>query len=213
MPTIPLASPQAQHLIQRDWRLAHLMGRVGDLTYERDDSAFAHLCHSVIEQMLSMKAGDTIRARLEVACGGVITPESVRAMDLDQVRGCGMARRKAETLMALANTWTEESLASLEGESDDEVRRLLCQTRGVGRWTADMYLLFYLERPDVLPLEDGAVRQSFLWLYGVPLASPEAQSLVCDLWHPQASLAVRYLYRALNQGLVAAGPAREVLGW
>lgn len=213
MPTIPLASPEAQYLAQRDWRLACLMRRVGDLRYERYSSAFAQLSHSVIEQMLSMKAGDTIRGRLEEACGGAITPEAVRALSLDQVRSCGMARRKAETLLALAHTWTDESLDALADEPDDEVRRLLCQTRGVGRWTADMFLLFHLGRPDVLPLEDGAVRQSFLWLYGVPITTPEAQALVCDLWHPQASLAVRYLYRALNQGLVAAGSSCQVLGW
>ena len=98
------------------------------------------------------------------------------------------------------------------GATDDEVRAALYRTKGIGRWTADMFLIFHLGRPDVLPLEDGAVRQAFLWLYGVPITDPAAQALVCDLWHPNASIPVRYLYRALNQGLVAAGPAAEVLG-
>ena len=123
-----------------------------------------------------------------------------------------MARRKAETILSLAGAWTEDSLQALAQLSDDEVRAALYRTKGIGRWTADMFLIFHLGRPDVLPLEDGAVRQAFLWLYGVPITDPAAQALVCDLWHPNASIPVRYLYRALNQGLVAAGPAAEVLG-
>ncbi len=212
MGCIELASPEVRRLAERDWRLAQLMARIGDLRYGESDSAFAQLTHSVIEQMLSMKAGNTINARLTDLCDGRVTPEGVRALSLDQIRSCGMARRKAETILSLAGAWTEDSLQALAQLSDDEVRAALYRTKGIGRWTADMFLIFHLGRPDVLPLEDGAVRQAFLWLYGVPITDPAAQALVCDLWHPNASIPVRYLYRALNQGLVAAGPAAEVLG-
>lgn len=213
MGCINLDCEAACQLRARDWRLAQLMARIGNLGYRDPDSAFCNLAHSVIEQMLSMKAGNTINARLTDLCGGRVTPEAVGALSLDQVRSCGMARRKAETLLSLADVWTEDSLQALAQLPDDDVRAALCQTRGIGRWTADMFLIFYLDRPDVLPLEDGAVRQAFAWLYGVPITDPTAQTLICDLWHPYASVAVRYLYRALNQGLVAAGPSREVLGW
>ena len=77
---------------------------------------------------------------------------------------------------------------------------------------ADMYLIFFLDRPDVLPVEDGAVRQVFSWLYAAPLTDAAVREVVCSLWHPYASVAVRYMYRALNTGIVARGEASEVLG-
>lgn len=73
---------------------------------------------------------------------------------------------------------------------------------GVGVWTCDMFLLFYLGFPDILPVEDGALRQAFRWLYGAEITDSGVQEVVCSLWHPYSSTAVHYLYRALNQGLV-----------
>lgn len=96
----------------------------------------------------------------------------------------------------------EQRLQALAALSDDEVRAALTAVRGIGRWTADMFLIFYLERPDVLPVEDGAVRQVFRWLYGAPLTDDNVREVVCSLWKPYLSTAVRYMYRALNMGLV-----------
>ena len=84
------------------------------------------------------------------------------------------------------------------------------QHKGIGRWTANMYLLFYLRREDVLPIEDVAFQQGFAWLYGVSPKDETAQRLVCDLWHPYASMAARYLYHALDDGLVRNLDARAL---
>ena len=77
-----------------------------------------------------------------------------------------------------------------------------------------MFLLFFLDRPDILPVEDVAFQQAFRWLYdGAPVTNPDVERAVCGLWHPFASLPVRYLYRALDLGLTRRGPSREVLGY
>lgn len=213
MPILDSSSLEVQHLSERDWRLRHLMEALGPLSYSSEGTAYAHLAFSVIEQMLSMKAGrHTIEARLKDACGGEISPEAVQALGIEGMRSCGIAQRKAQTLLDLAKDMPEVRLQSLKDMEDDEVRAALTSVRGVGRWTADMYLIFYLLRPDVLPLEDGAVCQSFRWLYGVPLADDNVQKAICSLWHPYASAAVRYLYRALNEGLLAKGTAEDILG-
>ena len=211
MPTLDSNSPQVAHLMQRDWRLSRLIQAVGPLTYGVEGSAYEHLAHSVIEQMLSMKAGRTIQARLADACGGRITQDAILSLSMDDIRACGMAQRKAQTLVELARSMPEERLAQLQDLPDDEVRAALTQVRGVGKWTADMYLIFYLCRPDVLPVEDGAIRQVFQWLYGAPITDANVRQVVCSLWKPFSSTAVRYMYRALNRGIVAQGHATAVL--
>ncbi len=217
MATITPESPEAAFLAERDFRLGRLIAHIGTYAYEvperSADVAFERLAHSVIEQMLSMKVGRTIEGRLAELCGGQVSRDAVQQLSVDEIRGCGISWRKAKTLQGLTETFTDEMLEGLWDLSDDEVRKALTSAKGVGRWTADMFLIFTLDRPDVLPLEDGAIRQVFSWLYGVPLADATAQQLVCSLWHPHASLAVRYMYRALNQGVLAEGAADEVLNF
>lgn len=211
MPTLTTNTPAVAYLMERDWRLRHLIEAVGDLSYKVSGSAYEHVAHSVIEQRLSMKVGRTIEGRLRELCGGEITGEAVLSLSPEEMRSCGVAARKAATLQELARTMPEQRLQGLAVLSDDEVRSALTTARGIGRWTADMFLIFYLERPDVLPVEDGAVRQVFRWLYGAPLIDDNVREVVCSLWKPYSSTAVRYMYRALNVGIVDARQAADAL--
>lgn len=211
MLTLTTNTPEVAYLMERDWRLRHLIEAVGDLSYEVSGSAFEHVAHSVIEQMLSMKVGRTIEGRLRGLCGGEITGEAVLSLSLEEIRSCGVAARKAATLQELARTMPKQRLQALAVLSDDEVRAALTAVRGIGRWTADMFLIFYLERPDVLPVEDGAVRQVFRWLYGAPLTDDNVREVVCSLWKPYSSIAVRYMYRTLDMGIVDSRQATDVL--
>jgi DNA-3-methyladenine glycosylase II len=129
MPMLTTNTPEVAYLMERDWRLRHLIEAVGDLSYEVSGFAYEHVAHSVIEQMLSMRAGRTIEGRLRGLCGGAITGEAVLSLSPEEIRSCGVAA--------------------------------LTAVRGIGRWTVDMFLIFYLNRPDVLPVEGGAVRQVF----------------------------------------------------
>lgn len=210
MPALTTQTPEVAYLMERDWRLRHLIEAVGNLSYEASGSAFEHVAHSVIEQMLSMKVGRTIEGRLRGLCGGKITGEAVLSLSLEEIRSCGVAARKAATLQELARTMPEQRLRALAGLSDDEVRAALTAVRGIGRWTDDMFLIFYLERPDILPVEDGAVRQVFRWLYGAPLTDDNVREVVCSLWKPYSSTAVRYMHRALNSGFVVGESAPTV---
>lgn len=212
MPTLTTNTPEVAYLMERDWRLRHLIEAVGDLSYEVSGSAYEHVAHSVIEQMLSMKVGRTIEGRLRELCGGAITGEAVLSLSPEEIRSCGVAARKAATLQELARTMSEQRLRALSKLPDDEVRAALTAVRGIGKWTADMFLIFYLERPDVLPVEDGAVRQVFKWLYGVPITDNNVREVVCSLWRPYSSTAVQYIYRALNMGFLKQNSARLFIG-
>lgn len=202
MPYLTTSSPEVAYLMERDWRLRQLVLAVGDFGYEATGSAYEHVAHCVIEQMLSMRVGRAIEARLCELCGGEVTCETVLTLTVDEIRSVGISERKAQTLQEVARRMPEPRLQELAGLPDDEVREALTGIRGIGRWTADMFLIFYLDRPDVLPVEDGAVRQAFLWLYGAPITDRGVREVVCSLWRPYSSTAVRYLYRALNTGLV-----------
>ncbi len=211
MPIIKLDSNEVTYLSERDWRLSHLMQRIGDLGYEPYDTAFHSLAHSIVEQMLSMKVGRTIEGRLIDCCGGQLIPERILELPVEQIKGCGMSLRKAQNIQALASYAMENDLEGLRALPDNEIQKELQQLPGIGKWTCDMFLLFYLGRPDVLPIEDGALRQSFEWLYGASITSPDVREVVCSLWQPYSSTAVRYLYRALNMGLIKEMPdAREL---
>ncbi len=213
MPTIELDDEAVLYLSERDWRLAHLIAHVGPLTYRTAGTCFEALAHSIIEQMLTMKAGDVIRGRLIEKCGGILTPEAVGALSQEEIRACGMSRTKARSLHALADYALEHDLDELAALPDEEVRAELMALPGIGKWTADMYLLFYLGREDILPVEDAAVRQVFTWLYRAPMTDRDVVTAVCDVWHPHCSTAVRYMYRALNTGLLKLGDSRDVLGY
>lgn len=202
MPTVSIHSTEVRFLSERDWRLAHLISRIGNLEYRKADSAFLNITHSIIEQMMSMKAASKIEGRLLDLCGGSISPNSVAAQTLDNIKSCGISLRKAQSLKNFAEYSRQNDPERLANKTENEIRRELTSLPGIGKWTCDMFLLFYLELPDILPVEDGALRQAFKWLYGVEISNSEVREVVCSLWRPYSSTAVRYLYRALNQGLV-----------
>lgn len=209
---ISLDSEPVTHLHERDWRLAHLIDRLGPIEYYVSESGFANLAHSIIEQMLSTKVAATMDRRLRDLCGGELAPEPLAALSVEEIRSIGVSQRKAENLHNLALTVTEDDLTALADVSDEEARAWLVAIPGVGVWTADMFMIFQLERPDVLPLSDLSFRRAFEWLYGASVEDESVQTVVCDLWRPWRSYAARYLYQALNEGLTKQGSAVDVLG-
>lgn len=106
---------------------------MGDLSYEVSGSAYEHVAHSVIEQMLSMKDGRTIEGRLRELCGGAITSETVLPLSPEEIRSCGVAAHKAATLQELARTMSEQRLRALSKLSDDDVRTALTAVHGIGK--------------------------------------------------------------------------------
>ena len=184
---------------------------MGDLEYRKATSAFENIAHSIIEQMLSMKAGHTIERRLREACGGNLSPEAVASLSTQTIRSCGVSMRKAECLVGLAEYACAHDLEAFSMAEENDIRASLTALPGIGKWTCDMFLLFYLGFPDILPIEDGALRQAFQWLYGAPITNPDVRQVVCSLWSPYSSTAVRYLYRALNEGVVKNKSQSEIL--
>lgn len=195
-------SPSIQHLCQKDKRLAKVINMVGDISYQLYDDPYAFLVHEIIEQMLSVKAGRKILSRLEDMCGGSVTPESVNKFTAEEIQAIGTSSAKAKYIKGLTEAVISRELnfASLEALPGKDVIKELTKLKGIGEWTAHMYLIFVLNRQDILPTADVAFLQVYEWLYKTDDHSKQAVEKKCKKWRPYSSIVARYLYRVLDGG-------------
>lgn len=203
--TVSLDSGSAsiQHLCRKDKRFAKLFAMIGPISYTTYEDGYAFLVHEVIEQMLSTRAAAKIYARLEALCDGSVTVERIGSLSDSQIKGIGSSGRKVQTIRCLTEAFRDGTLdpAALPALPDDAVMTKLSSLHGIGDWTAKMYLIFVLDRQDILPFEDVAFLQSYKWLYKTGDTGPKAIRAKCRKWKPYSSIAARYLYRALDCGL------------
>lgn len=197
------SSEEIAFLIKRDKRLATVISSIGPICFTLHDDGFGFLVHEIIEQMLSVKVGNRISARLLDMCQDKITPSSICGLGIDAIRRAGMSQAKAQYILTLSEAVmnSQIDLPGLETKTDQEVIRELTSLRGIGNWTAKMYLIFVLGRPDILPFEDGAFLQAYRWLYNTEDCKPESIKKKCRKWSPYSSIAARYLYRAIDSGM------------
>jgi len=153
--------------------------------------------------MLSNKIADIISARVCNLCGGNILPEKLIALSISELRKTGLSLAKAKYIHGIAQLCCDAPnfFTALANKTDNDVIKELKKLHGVGSWSAKMYLIFVLDRQDILPFENRAFQQAFCWMY--PFANLDRNSIVeiCSKWSPYASIASRYLYKALNSGL------------
>ena len=200
--TLELQSPEIQYLCKRDKRLARVISAIGPLTYSLHQDAYSFLIREIVEQMMSVKAASVIYGRLVDLCSGNVTPDTISSLTDDQLRSTGTSKAKVEYIRNVTRAveqgvWDFDSMYSM---TDAEIIRLMTSVRGIGNWTAKMYLMFVLGRPDVLPFEDGAFCQTYRWLYKTEKCSAEDIKARCKKWSPFSSTAARYFYQALDRG-------------
>lgn len=207
-----MTTDKIKYLSERDYRLSKVIENIGEISLYKPTDPFSFLVYEIIGQMMSDKVRDVLSERFSKLCGNRITPECVVALDIHDISMCGLSLRKCNTIHDLAQAIIDKriNLFELASLSDEEVAKTLTQIKGIGRWTSNMFLLFYLQREDILPVEDAAFMQSFRWLYGYKNPSPETVRRRCAKWRPYSSLASRYMYRALDTGLVKK-PVHELL--
>ncbi len=163
--------------------------------------AFQTLARSIVGQQISVKAADSVWARLAAAVPGV-TPAALEALDLDRLRACGLSTRKGEYLRDLARHFADGAahVHRWPEMGDEAVIAELVQVRGIGRWTAEMFLIFNLLRPDVLPVADLGLQKAVAGLYFCHdgLAEPPLIHELAEGWRPWRSVATWYLWRSLD---------------
>lgn len=153
--------------------------------------------------MLSVEAGAKIYGRLQKLCHGNISIDSVISLSDQQIKSIGTSTAKVSYIRNLTTAIKDDVLdfSKLKELSDEEAIEQLISIRGIGSWSAKMFLIFALNRQDILPYEDVAFLQSFQWLYKTNSRSKEIVLKKSKKWKPYSSIAARYLYRALDEGL------------
>lgn len=191
------------HLGQADVRLAEVVARIGPCRLAYYEPDFNALCRSIVFQQLSGKAAGTIMGRVLQAAGqgGKVSPRKVLALGAEGLRPLGVSQQKASYLLDLAERSQRKQIpwARLAEMPDEAVVEVLTAVKGVGVWTAQMFLIFALRRPDVLPVGDLGIQTGMQRLYALE-ARPKAAQMeeLAAPWRPYRSIACWYLWRTLD---------------
>jgi DNA-3-methyladenine glycosylase II len=189
-----------RHFRRHDPVMAGVISRVGPFTLKPKRNRFGMLVRSIVFQQISMGAARSIHARLEKLAGR-IEPPRIAALSIDELRSIGLSRQKAAYISDLAHKVNEGTvrLARLGRMDDEAVIAELTKIHGIGRWTAQMFLIFSLGRPDVFPLDDLGVRGAIQRLYGFNELPTKAECLeIGTRWRPFATVGTWYCWRFLD---------------
>jgi len=189
------------HLKAADPVMAGIIQRVGVCQITPREPTFETLARSITFQQLHGKAAGTIFARLRKAVGRRFTASAFLKLTPEELRACGLSRQKIASLTDLAERVArrEINFRKLEGLDDQQIIELLSRVRGVGVWTVQMFLIFALQRPNVMPLADFGIRNAVRKAYGLTdLPKPVELAKLAEKWHPYCSFASWYLWRSLD---------------
>lgn len=191
-----------RHLSNTDPVMAGVIRQIGPCRLKKNRGGFATLCESITHQQLSLKAGQTIFGRLRDLCPGrKVTVEAVDAVTDKQLRSVGLSRGKVVYVRDLASHIEEGSLnfrrlARLDNEA---VIADLTRVKGIGQWTAEMYMMFNMNRPDVFSSGDLGLRRAIECLYNFS-GKPKDFDEFAKRWSPYRSVASWYLWQSRNLG-------------
>ncbi len=189
-----------RELAQRDGVMARLILSYPNSVMSSRGQPFYTLVRSVVGQQISVKAADSIWARF-VLLVPKVTPKNVLAQSIEHLRSVGLSARKAEYIHAVAEFFVQKRVgqAYWEQRTDNEIIEELSSIRGIGRWTAEMFLMFTLLRPNVFPVDDiGLLRGLEKNYHGARVTPSVARAVYFERFSPWASVATWYLWRSLD---------------
>jgi DNA-3-methyladenine glycosylase II len=187
-------------LRRKDAVMSSIMQRHKGIYLVRRGEPFLTLARAIVGQQISVKAAQSVWDRV-VACAGAVTPEGILLKKPSELRACGLSDRKTEYIVDLARRFAEGLVHPYRWDemSDEEVIADLVQVRGIGRWTAEMFLIFNLLRPDIFPLDDLGLQKGIRVCYfkGRKVSLARMRKLG-ESWRPWRSVATWYLWRSLD---------------
>jgi DNA-3-methyladenine glycosylase II len=187
-------------LAKQDPVLKQLIEEYSDARLRSRGSAFETLLRAIVGQQISVKAAQAVWSRFEDKVG-VVTVEAVLAQGPAALRSCGLSRQKVDYIRDLARHFESGVINPRQFRSldDEELIKRLCDVRGIGRWTAEMFLIFHLRRPDIYPLQDiGLIRAVEKHYLGGQRASKDEVVAAGEPWRPWRTVATWYLWRSLD---------------
>ncbi|MDQ0569743.1 DNA-3-methyladenine glycosylase II [Variovorax paradoxus] len=209
-PTVQIYTPDyweeaCKHLAKKDRVMKRLIPKFGDACLESRGDAFTTLARSIVGQQISVKAAQTVWDKFALL-PRKLTPANVLKLKVDDMRGAGLSARKVEYLVDLAIHFDSGAVHvdAWKDMSDELIIEELVAIRGIGRWTAEMFLIFHLMRPNVLPVDDLGLLNgiSVNYFSGDPVSRSDARD-VAVAWAPFCSVATWYIWRSLDPVPVA----------
>ncbi|WP_404976840.1 MULTISPECIES: DNA-3-methyladenine glycosylase family protein [unclassified Acidovorax] len=202
----PLSAPvpeywaeACKHLMKKDRVMKRLIPQLGDVALSQRGDAFTTLARSIVGQQVSVASAQKVWDAFAALPVGM-TPANVLKLKVDDMRAAGLSARKVDYLVDLALHFDSGRLHVKDWDAmdDDAITRELVAIRGISRWTADMFLIFHLARPNVMPLDDASLIAGISQHYfsGDPVSRSDARE-VADAWRPWCSVASWYIWRSL----------------
>lgn len=200
-PVIPAYWAEAcTHLARKDRVMKKLIPQFGDVMLESRGDAFVTLARSIVGQQISVKAAQSVWDKF-AKLSRKLTPAGVLKLKVDDMRAAGLSARKVEYLVDLALHFDSGAVhvKQWQGMDDEAIIAELVAIRGIGRWTAEMFLIFHLMRPNVLPLDDVGLINGISRNYfsGEPVSRSDARE-VAQAWQPYCTVATWYIWRSLD---------------
>lgn len=190
------------YLREKDPRLVPFIDKYSPCKLHSDHDYFDNLCESIICQQISNKAAESIMTRFrKLYPTGIASPETLLALSDEELRGAGVSPQKMKYIRDLAEKARSGllQLDKINTLSNAEIEKQLLQVKGIGPWTVTMFLIFALNRTDVLPTGDLGIKKAMQNIYGLPdLPTPEEMWKLAEPWHPYETVASWYLWRSLE---------------
>lgn len=201
LPDVPPYWAEAKaELMRRDRIMNKLIPQFGDMHLRGHPDPFTTLARSIVGQQVTVKAAESAWGKLRELCPKMLPSQVIKA-GADELAACGLSKRKTEYILDLADHFKAKRVhADLWSQMDDEaVIAELVRIRGITRWTAEMFLIFNLLRPNVLPLDDAGLIQGISQNYfsGEPVSRSDAREVSAN-WEPWRTVATWYLWRSLD---------------
>ena len=195
--------PRVARLRKKDARLGVVFDLLGDVEFDDYSDGYSFIVCEIVGQMISWRVAEILCDRLKTLCNGEICPRTIARFPTAELRSIGLSRPKCEYIQGFTEAVLngELVLEELENVSDEEAMKRLTAIKGIGTWTAKMYLLCVLRRDDVFPQEDKQLVAAYKWLYNKEEATRDDLKKLRERWSPYSSVATLYLYRAVSSGL------------
>lgn len=190
-----------KHLIKNDPVLAEVIQKAGELEERKSENYFLDLIESIISQQLSIKAADTIWKRFQNLYTSEVTAEKVLRTEDQKIRDCGISWSKISYIKDLAKHTKESTIMfeKFDEMSDEQITTELVRVKGIGRWTAEMFLMFAMGRPDIFSYGDLGIRKGIMRLYKLKSEpTPIQAEKISDKWKPYRTYGCRYIWRSLE---------------
>ena len=191
-----------EHLCEKDIKLNNIITSAGNVYLETSKDPFTTLFNSILGQQISVAAAESIKKR--IVSKYKITPKSFSNATIDDLRNCGLSRMKIKYLKDLSSKVLNQEILfdEIKLQDDNEVIKNLTKVNGIGNWTAEMFMIFHLGRPNILPIKDIGIINSLVKIYGEDKKNINFEKYFL-LWSPWNTVASWYLWRNIDQKIIS----------